>query len=303
MPIQKIFLPKMKFSIIINKSANFYFFIQNLSEWHFSNRKDYNVLWRNELGQFSPREEDALKQFKEIHLRYPFEKLYIGRYFFLEENIWPVLEQKLSKEDFIAIKNIFFLLQNKFNLLWNKELPLLLQWQKELNDKVNNPLLTESIVNSLEVAFNTPPSESEVKINLLPSSVEHTGGGANIDNKNISLEISRYPVEGVNHAIGIIWHETIHRCFQKQYFFPLVLKKFSNNRQKADLVNEVTVGALFPRGILGIRLLKNKPPYTLINQINSKQTVQILDLMKEYVDNKKYLDEKYIESIVEILRI
>jgi len=293
----------MKFRFIISKWANFYFFVQNLSEWHFSNRKDYNVLWRNELGQFSSEEENALKQFKEIHLRYPFGKLYLGRQFFLKKNPWDILAKKLSKEDFIAVKNTFFLLQNKFDLLWNKELPLLLQWQKELNDKLNNLLLTKSIINSLKIIFNTPPSKSEITINLLPSSVERTGGGANIDDKNISLEISRYPTEGINHAIGIMWHEIIHLCFQNQYFFPFVLEYFSNNRQKADLVNEVTISAIFPRGILGIRLLKNKPPYKLTNQINPKQTIQILDLIKEYVDNKKYLDEKYIKTVVEILKI
>jgi len=293
----------MKFSLIINKSANFYFFIQNLSEWHFSNRKDYNVLWRKELGRFSPQEEDALKQLKEIHLKYPFGKLYLGHQFFIEKSPWAVLEQKLPQEDFINLKNIFSLLEKKFTLLWDKESPFLMQWRKELNDKINNPPFIESTVGLLKAIFNTLPSEREIMVYLLFSSPEHTGGGANIGGKNISLEISRYPIQDINKAIGIIWHETIHLCFQNQNFFPFVLKQLSNDRQKADLINEITIGSLFPRGILGIRLLKNKPPQKLIEGVNSEQTIKILNLVKEYIDNKKSLDERYIRILIEILGI
>ena len=289
--------------MIVSKSANFYFFIQNLSEWHFSNRKDYNVLWREELGQFSPEEEVAIKRLKDVHLRYPFGKLYLGRYFFLDENPWVALEQEISQEDFNELRNIFSLLENKFNLFWEKELPLLLEWYKELTSKINDASLTEPLVNLLKIIFSTPPSESDIRISLLPSSPIHTGGGANIDKKNISLEISRYPLEEANHAMSLIWHETIHLCFQKQYFLPLVEAQFPNDRQKSDLVNEVAIRSLFPRGILGIRLFKNKPGNRLMNMTDPQQTTEILNLTKEYIDNKKIFDSEYIKRMTEILKI
>jgi len=54
----------MKFRFIISKWGNFYFFIQNLSEWHFSCRKKYNALWQKELGSLSLEEKQTLKVFK-----------------------------------------------------------------------------------------------------------------------------------------------------------------------------------------------------------------------------------------------
>lgn len=294
----------MRFEFIISKWANFYFFIQNLSEWHFSNRKDYNILWRKELGNFSPEEENALKRFKEIRLSYPSGKTFFEQSFFKENDHWQKLENNLEPDKYKIIKEIFDLFKNKFEILFKKDLPFLERWQKELNNKINEPLLIKSMLNVLNVVFNTASSEYEIKVNLLFSSLNHTGGGANIDNKSISLEISRYPIQNSNHAIGIIWHETIHLCFQNQYFFPLVLKQFPNDRQKTDQINEIIISSLFPRGILGVRLLKNKPVNKLMAGVTTlEQTIKILNLTKEYIDNQKPLDEKYIGTVAEIFKM
>lgn len=292
----------MKFNFIVSKWANFYFFVSNLSEWHFSNQKDYNILWRKELGSFSPEEENTIKQFKEIHLRYPFGKLYLGRQFFLENNPWVVLEQKLLSEDFINLKNIFSLLNNKFDSLYENDLSLLNRWQENLNKFANNEELANKILLSLNALYKNFVQKKEVNVYLLFSTSDHTGGGVNIDSKNISLEISRYPAEGVSHAIGIIWHEIIHSCFQKQYFFPMLLKQFPNDKKKVDLINEIVAATLFPSGMLGIRLLKNKPAAKLYPGINEKQTIELLNLTKEYLDQKKHFNEDYIKRISLIIK-
>ena len=52
-----IFIPK------ILRYANLYFFIQNLSEWHLSNRKKHNKEWREELS-FSAEVSSCIKEFK-----------------------------------------------------------------------------------------------------------------------------------------------------------------------------------------------------------------------------------------------
>lgn len=291
----------MQFSFTINKLAVFYFFVQNLSEWHFSNRKDYNILWRGELGQFSSEEEGVIKQLGKIHLRYPFGKQYLGRYFFLEENPWGILEQKISLEDFIILKDIFSILENKFNIFWKREEPLLLAWQIELSSKINIPPLIAQVVELLKVIFNTSPSEVDIRVNLLPSSPTHTGGGTNIDSKNISLEISRYPLQQINHAMSLVWHESIHLCFQKQYFLPLISEEFPDDQQKVDLISEIAIRSLFPRGILGIRLFKNKPRPKLMNETSPQQTIEFLNLAKEYIDNKKSFDKEYVQKMSRIL--
>ncbi|MEK7696606.1 MAG: hypothetical protein AAB346_00515, partial [Pseudomonadota bacterium] len=164
----------MKFSVIINKWANFYFFVQNLSEWHFSNRKDYNILWRGELGQFLLEEENALSKFKKIQLRYPFGKTYFGRQFFLEENPWTVLEQKLLPEDFTNLKDIFSLLEKKFDAFYNKELILLKKWQITLQKELNNKNLITAINMILGKLYDTFPLSKDITIYLLPSSESHS---------------------------------------------------------------------------------------------------------------------------------
>lgn len=293
----------MRFFFIISKFAVFYFFIQNLSEWHFSNRKDYNEVWRQELGSFTAEEEDALKKMGRIHSRYLFGKSYLGRDFFLEENPWTTLEQRLRHEDFINLKDVFLVFENKFNLFWPEELTLLSGWKKELERNLNHSPITDTVIEQLKMVFNTFPSQNEIKIILLPSTEKHTGGGANIDSRSITLEISRYPLQNINHTIGIIWHETIHSSFQKQYFSTLLLELFPNDRKKFDLINEIAVSSLFPRGIMGARLLKNRPANQLIREVNLQQTIDILNLTKEYIDRQKSFDKEYILKIVAVLRI
>jgi hypothetical protein len=293
----------MQFKVTYSKLANFYFFIQNLSEWHSSNRKDYNALWRKELGEFSAREEAALGTFKEIRLKYKPSRTPFERAFFTARNPWQDLKNSLTAEEYQTIREIFDLFENKFTALWNKEASLINQWQKILKRAANDRSLLNPITSILTVLFSTSPPKKEIGIHLLLSAPNHIGGGANIDQQRISLEISRYPMQNVNQAIGIIWHETIHLCFQNQYFFPLILKQFPDDQQKADLINEIAISSLFPGGILGTRLLKNKPTNQLTGKVNPKQTIKILSLMEKYIDYQKPLDEKYIVRLAEILKI
>lgn len=291
----------MKFSIIINKSAVFYFFIQNLSEWHFSNRKNYNVLWRKELAQFSIKEEDALRQLKEIHQKYPFGKLYLGRQFFLEENPWIILEKKLSSEDFINLKNIFSLLEEKFNKFYKKEIVLLKQWQTALQKELNNEDLTTSINMILGRLYDAPLFLKNINVYLLPSSENHSGGtGGIIDNKSINIEISRLPLKMAKHAAGIIFHEIIHLYFEKQSFLSKVSKRYPNDPDAANLIKEATASSLFPNGALGINFLNIKNGL-LNTKIPQEYTEKLLLLSNKYIKEDKPFDDEYIKTIYDLL--
>jgi len=292
----------MKFSIVINKLANFYFFIQNLSEWHFSNRKDYNILWRKELNQFSTKEENALKKFKEIHLRYPFGKFYLGRQFFLEENPWAALEQKLSLEELESIKNIFLLLEKKFNNFYKNEFILLKKWQATLRKESSNENLITIVNVILSKLYNASPFSKEITIYILPSTKSHSGGtGGIIDNKSINLEISRSSLEKVNRAIGIIFHEITHLYFEKQSFLPLVSKWYPNDPDTVNLVKEATSSSLFPNGILGIKFLNIKNGLLLNTKIPPKYNEKLLLLANRYVKEDRPFDDEYIETIYSLV--
>lgn len=287
----------MKFTILINKQANFYFFIQNLSEWHFSNRKGYNNLWRGELGRFSPQEECALKQFREIRQKYKSARTHFETSFFSVKNPWHILKNNLPVEEYTVILETFKLFQDKFEIIYKKDLPLLVRWEEALNNKINSQSSIEPVISLLSVLFNASPYEKEINVYLLLSSPNHIGGGANIDEKSVSAEVSRYSLNETNWVIGIIWHETIHLVF------PLFSRHFLSSWQSAKLINEVVIGSLFPGGILGIRLLNNKPVNKLMPNVSSEQTIKILNLTKEYVDRNKSFDKEYIEKTSEFLEI
>jgi len=297
MSIQKIFLTKMKFSIVINKSAIFYFFVQNLSEWHFSNRKDYNILWQEELGQFSSEEEDALRQLREIHPKYPFGKSYLGRQFFLEENPWIILGKKLPQEDYISLKNIFSLLERKFDDFYKEELILLKRWQTTLQEELSDENLVTPINSTLSRLYDAPPFIKDIAIYLLPSSETHFGGtGGIIDNRSINLEVSHIPLGKVKLALGVIFHEVIHLYFEKQSFLTRISKKYPNDHDTVALIKEATASSLFPNGSLGTKFLNIKNEL-LNTKIPKEYTEKLLLLVNRYIKEDKPLDDEYIETI------
>lgn len=291
----------MKFRFIISKQANFYFFVSNLSEWHFSCEKDYNILWQKELEKFSSEEIEVLKKFKTIRLKYPSGKSLFERAFFTNKTPFLKLKKSLPANEYKVIEEVFKTMKKKFDSLYKKEFSLLKIWEKELDIKANNATLSNSIIKILQNFFVTVPKINKINVYLLFSSGSHTGGGANIDGESVSLEISRYPIEYIDHAQSIIWHEIIHLLFQNEYFNPKLME-ILKDRQKAKIVNEVAIASLFPRGILGQKFFKTQPTDTLHSEINLGQTKKILNLTGQIISDHKSFDEEYIRKMAKILR-
>lgn len=278
----------MRFNFIISRWANFYFFVQNLSEWHFSNRKGYNIFWRKRLGVFSQEEENAIKEFKKIRTKYPDTKSFFEKSFFL-----------LEDEPFKKLKeNIFSLLQNKFEVLYRRELDLLEKWKKKLDKVANNKGDINTILDFLNILYKTAINQKKIDVYLLFSTPTGLGGGANIDDQSISLEISNYPIQKIRDPLGIIWHEIIHLVFQGKYFHPLLRKFFKDNRQKFAPINEIITASLFPGGVLGKRLFGNNLiSIRLFYGLDTDSINGVLNLTDEYLRNRDHFDEKYIRKI------
>lgn len=283
----------MKFSIIINKWANFYFFVQNLSEWHFSNRKSFNVLWKKELGPFVKKEKEALKRLKKLHLKYGFkQKLpYLGSFFYLSKDLWKVLGNQLTQRETAILKEIFLLFQAKFETLWQKDLPLLKQWQERLTREANNKALIRNIDQQLSIFYKAySPKHIGAYLLLAPRGI---GGTANPGGPNITLEISRFPLRKINIALGFIWHETIHAHYEKQFFLALLNKKFPRTQDKRlkKIIQEATVRAFFPFGILGKQLLKIEEPEDL-----PKYVRPLSRIIQGYLKSGQAVDLKYLKE-------
>lgn len=291
----------MKFLIIINKWANFYFFVQNLSEWHFSNRKEYNLLWRKELGQFSPEEENALMLFKEIRSKYPPARTFFEQAFYTSENPFDELIKHLPAEEYEIIKNIFSSLEKNFGVLFEKDLPFLIKQQEILINKINNPVIVKSIINILSVLYNIAAPEKEIKIYLLLSIPNQRGGGANIDEQSVSVEVSRASLNDINPLLSMIWHEVIHLCFEKKYFLQLVNKKFPDDLDALRLIKEATVCALFPSGVLARKYFPRAKFNYLHVKLPPQYTKSVLELVENYIQKNKAFDDEYINKLYPLI--
>lgn len=288
----------MRFEIIINKSANFYFFIQNLSKWHFSCREEHNLYWQNILNKFSKEEITALKNFKRIRLKYPASKSIFEQSFFLKKYPFKNLKSNLSKKGYESVYKTFLLFTNKFNIIYRQELIKLKSWKMVLNTKLNKNKFINKIDKILSVLYNVHPSQNKINIYLLISSKKNFGGGANINNKSITLEISQLPLNKYKKALGIIWHEIIHLLYEKRYFMPLIKKIHPKNDKKFSKILEIASYSLFPQGILGKKFFNTPLGNNKYFGRHGKKAKIYFNLMNKYVEQNKKLDERYIENLL-----
>jgi len=292
----------MKFRVLTNRWANFYFFLQNLSEWHYRVRTSYNILWRKELGQFSDKEEESLKMFKEIHSRYSFGENYLANYFLVESgNPWIHMKNYVSSVDLNSLQDIFKCFEEKFERLYQIDLPLFKKWGAELTKHLKDTKLNKKIVKALSILYKVSPQKKEVLIYLLFSSENESGGRFHPERDCITVELSRIPISRINHIVGIIWHELIHLYFDRVNFIPLLSEKIKDEKT-IHLLKEVAAGSLFPDGILGMKFLSTSPPHQLSSEIKPELTSDILKITAQYLDRNCSFDENYIDQILNILK-
>jgi len=293
----------MEFKFIISKWANFYFFLQNLSEWHYRVRKSYNILWRKELGQFSSKEEEeSLRMFKEIHSRYSFGENYLANYFLVESgNPWIHMKNHVSSADLNSLQDIFNCFEKKFERLYQIDLPLFKKWEEKLAECLKDTGLNQKIIKSLGLLYNVLPPEKEVLIYLLFSSEHESGGRFQPDRDCITVELSRIPISRINHIVGIVWHELIHLYFDRVNFIPLLSKK-TKDEKTIHLLKEIAAGSLLPDGILGMKFLSASPPRQLSSEIRPELTSNVLKIATQYLDGNRSFDENYIDQILNILK-
>jgi len=292
----------MKFNIIVKKWAIFYFFVQNLSEWHFSCIKEYNEEWLKELGSLTKNQIMLLEKFREIHLKYSFGNNFLGSHFYLRKKPIKSLKKSTTLQEAKIIRRVFSSMEKKFNLLYVKELPLLREWQNILEKKLKNHQKTKLIIKSLNKIYNVNNPKKGFNIFLLPSKKDITAGWGYIgDDKSMAIAISSQSLKNCNHTIAVIWHEAIHRFFEKEYFLPIVKGLFPDDQDAINLIKEVTVSSLFPNGLFGKKFLGIKAK-SLNRKLPNKYNESILGTINHYIKNGQHLDEKYIKKIYSITK-
>lgn len=291
----------IEFKFIINKQANHYFFVSNLSEWHFSNRPKYNELWLKKFGPLSREEISALKEFRKIRKKYPDSRSIFEKSFFLSKKPYETLKRELTDNEIQIVKESMNFLKNKFDTIYKEDLLLLKRWKIILSENTNNSNRNKKIVEILETFYNAPleKNKSIYCFLLLNPTTSTGGGGANIDDKSITCEVSHRLEEQANHINGVLWHETIHLLFDNKSLMTLLKKYFKKDLEKVFMYRELIASSLFPSGILGNIFLELKITNNLYKYFStSKETsARIINLSKKYIKNGLSIDKKYLDQI------
>lgn len=235
----------MKVQPTISKISNLYFFISNLSEWHQSFRPKYNEFWLREKP-LSDQEKKLLTRFAEIHRDYGFDNknFYLGRIFFLSEDPWKELDEKTAYSE--EVKNIFQEFEGRFKQIWRESEKVLISQKKIITDYFKNESETNQSISDELLSFYSldTPKCQDVKVIMLLSVPNMTGGGANLKPYGVTLECSGWTGDD-RKILSVLYHEMIHLCYENYEQLSESARESIDSRTR-----EKIIAAMFPNGYL-----------------------------------------------------
>lgn len=321
----------MKFIFKISKLDNFYFFVSNLTEFHFSCRKHFNVDWISATGFLNQQEKKAISDIKPIFKKYGFifknnKSLYLGKYFYCppdDKEKLDSIKKYLSPEEYERINNGFSIFKDRFNKIYNEK--LLENWKLALEKE----LLSErflKLFNFSQKFFNATKKDSVLNVHLLmsPSMTWSASGNANLGNKDITLEVPvlNLSEEQIELAVCIMLHELSHIWFENNPNYKITKKLSGDN---FSLIKEIIIDSVSPLGFPAQKYSKASNPFKRFlfynladgfksykNFINNKKNDNqklsayigwlIYPLAAYYYSNNNTLDIKFIKTIIEIIK-
>lgn len=325
----------MKFKFNISKLSNQFFFISNLSEWHFSCRKEYNKNWRAGLPAFTSEQEETLKLFSEALKKY--EKYKRGINFPIFEktisggNIKSVT-RGMSDKRRTTVENTFVLFKDYFEQLWQEAILRL----KDFTISVEGVESKTEIKNALEIieAYFGKPIGGKNKIIvevylLMAPKGRWGGGGANIGPNRVTLEIGDMSDTGNNWISRILLHEVTHLCYQKRFkkLMSNFIKTLSVKSYKTfatviffenldTVLKELITSSIIGEGIVDSLIFKipikerlklditklDWSQRSLSSLVRKSASLALFGLNEEYLKDKKPIDMNYIRQAFEFLQ-
>jgi len=297
----------MKINIKVSKLANQFFFISNLSEWHFSCDSKYNEVWLKETDALSQEEKSALKSFSKTMKKYCFQhdknwkSKYLGQYFYLYsgKQVWEALKKAVAEDEFNDLKEIFKIFNSRFEKIW------------KLKDKDNRMKILEqaledknykNLLDDTEKIFgNSKNNTVNIVILFSPLEENETGSGsANIGNDHITFEIPALKTDTwqMDYTVGVLAHEIGHMLFKnhgtqliqnvvEKLKLPLEVENMSM-KNTISIINEAITESFVPFGYLGQKYAKTDIAPLLLDNLDKGKTV--LDNFKkgEKIDYRCY---------------
>ncbi len=305
------------------KLSNQYFFISNLSNWHFSCNPEYNKVWLKETGELFKEEKKVLRQLIPIFQKYEFDyenpKNYLGTHFVNpnEKDIWNNISSIITKDELRVLKQAFIIFDRKFNLVWekNKNFGFSIIKKVENEFKKNN---FSDVLNKIKILFNQETSESTIHLLLTPPNKNFIGGGANTGNWQFTLELG--DGKNITEGILVILHELCHQLI-RNLDLDFKIKDIDLQKKLSQItlfkeqgleegLEELTICSLLPDGFLSKDItdyfseIKEKE-YNDLKSYEDLENYVILkskDFILDYTENKKQLDQNYINNIINIIK-
>lgn len=322
-----MYMSKINFQYQISKTANLFHFISNLVNWHHSVRPHYKRLWLEKTGALTDEDNIKLEQAKRLFQKYDFRSGdYWGKTFLdtQEELVWSKAKEVFLKEDCQSFEELAEHFNQRFEKVWQEDYPLLEQWSQKLGETEKHIPQAE-IINILNSFFpDKLNSDETIKINLLLNPANQgSPGGANTSRFSIEMEVSHTPENQVKHVWSVIWHELIHKLWQKRTFGEMnhnLVKKLKIESPIKGIANEglakeMITDAFVPHGYIrqvtlqskGIkthiknRLHKMKSSQLNMLQIRYLSVINLTSLVKQYVGENREIDQDFYLSVKQIL--
>jgi hypothetical protein len=232
-------------------------------------------------GPLKEAEERALRSFRALRQRFPAARSDFEKAFYRRSDAQEYLAQRLSPADSDCLLTSQAVLWDRFQLVWDHECENLLTWQQLLKKAVTGGGARRTL-ERLEALFG-PPGTQHVEAFLVFSSPDHYGGGANIDGRGLTLEVSALPTSQEAKVMGLFWHETIHLAYQP--FLEQLAEKASVANSQSTAVVESIISTLAPRGWLMYETPKVNP--------------ELAALVKKYLVAGKLADIALIKGVTQ----
>lgn len=309
-------------NIKFNKTAQQFFFISNLAEWHFSCNPIYNKLWIKDVGPLSQKEEIALKRAAPVFKKYDFDdentNHYLGKPFidYPEDEIWDNVSKMVNERELEILKSVFEVLEEKFNLLWKKDKKRLEILSEELKRETGK----QEIKNVLKILENLFEKAEEFTIHIfaIPAKSPTSAGGANTKRGVVTLELRE--LRDVKEGMLIALHEITHQLFRLAKINISELTKAITPQEKTQLnkiplfreqglesaIEEITLIPLLPDGVLKQYITHEQQKVKIKKYLDLNKRADLENFLichmreksLEYINNNRKIDQDYIRFVV-----
>lgn len=320
----------MKLRRFISRTANKFFYLQNLFPWHFATRTDHRERWEKITGRLTKEEEFVVHEFAELLkiTGYRYDRsgksLFPGVPFLTHEKdtegtAFKKAENFLTKKQLFVFRRAFDILEPKFSKIWSH--------YKDSRSQIDD-LFTETDSETFKKlarkagALCDTPDELVINISIIlsPAPAGKTAAGSAIPGYDtITLEIpEQIDEEWVKiYSIGVLIHEAIHVMLEKNNMIKkigLMVRKLDlpsiiNDKPTSVWINEAIVESFAPSGFLIQNYYENKIADCLLANADkayicgNSESLRHYLLLKNYPmavyysRNKKPIDKFFIKNV------